>query len=71
MKYKVGDKVRVREDLKEGERYGKYYFVPPMWEYIGQIVTIKKVCSNRYYIAEDIGTWTWTDKMLEPIEKGE
>ena len=33
MKYKVGDKVRVRSDLKENIRYGGQIFVE-IWRYI-------------------------------------
>lgn len=42
MKFKVGDKVRVREDLVIGNCYGKERFVDGMKEYKGQIFTIKK-----------------------------
>ena len=37
MKFSVGDKVRVREDLVEGEYYGHYMFSHNMKEYKGYI----------------------------------
>ena len=42
MKYKVGDKVRVREDLVVDQWYGDDIFVSGMDSYKGQVVTIKK-----------------------------
>lgn len=48
MKFKVGDKVRVREDLVIGNCYGKERFVDGMKEYKGQIFTIKKIYGGVY-----------------------
>lgn len=42
MKYKVGDKVRVRRDLEEYGQYGKYGANRNMAELHGSIVEIKK-----------------------------
>lgn len=42
MKYKVGDKVRVRKDLEEYGHYGKYSANRNMAELHGSIVEIKK-----------------------------
>lgn len=41
MKYKVGDKVRVRNDLVEYRSYGGYVFVPTMSKFKGEQI-IKK-----------------------------
>lgn len=65
MKYKVGDKVRVRSDLKINEDYGLQAFVIEMSQYIGKVVTIQKTYSNKYNIKEDKGKWYWTDEMFE------
>ena len=40
MKYKVGDKVRVRKDLEVGKRYGSDIFVPDMKKYAGKTITL-------------------------------
>ena len=55
MKFKVGDKVRVREDLKVGKRYDDWSFVEQMKEYKGRIVTIAKTndFDYSYDIVED------------------
>ena len=69
MKYKVGDKVKVREDLEAGKTYGGSTFSIQMREYRGQIVTIKIVDNNSYSIEEDKQYWYWTDEMLDDVEE--
>ena len=72
MKYKVGDKVRVRKDLKTGERYysaDKQYddgIVHEMLKMAGKIVTIKGCYKNHCYTIEEFG-WNWTDEMFEDV----
>ena len=66
MKYKVGDKVRIRRDLMIFERYGSQTFVEQMEKYKGMSATISEVFSDTYYIKEDKGeNWNWTDEMFE------
>lgn len=67
MKYKVGDKVRVRRDLQISTYYGAYTFVSGMNDYKGSVVTISKVYSTYYCITEDIRTWMWTDEMFDGL----
>jgi ribosomal protein S17 len=64
MKYKIGDKVRVREDLEIGDYYGAQTFEYPMNKFIGTLVTISEVRKDEYLIEED-GTYGWTDEMFE------
>ena len=71
MKYKVGDKAKVRQDLIANKKYGSWVFGERMEEYKEKIVTIASVRSNYYDIEEDNGTWAWTDEMLEPVEERE
>lgn len=71
MKYKVGNKVRVREDLSTWEEYDNgCLFNSSMTVFLGKTVTICEVREdiNRYKIEEDYGTWNWTDSMFEPLE---
>lgn len=65
MKYKVGDKVRVRNDLIEGKSYGGYLFTEAMTELKGQLVTIEELfkCDGGYFIEET--NYIWTDEMFE------
>lgn len=71
MKYKVGDKVRVRRDLRISTNYGDYMFVSGMDDYKGSVVTISDVFSNVYYIKEDKGKWGWTDELFEGLAEDE
>lgn len=72
MKYKVGDRVRIRKDLMVFERYGKQTFVEQMEKYKGMPATISEVFSDTYYIKEDKGeNWNWTDEMLEGLVEDE
>ena len=66
MKYKVGDKVRVRKNLALGSHYGREKFVEKMKSFIGKAVTISKVCDASYMILED-GGYAWTDEMFEGL----
>ena len=67
MKYKAGDKVRVRKDLVAGKRYGCYPAVSKMVEKSGKIATIRTVHSDFYEIYKDV--YSWTDEMFEPVEE--
>lgn len=76
MKYKVGDKVRIREDLVSGENYGVAIAVNNMTDMGGSVVTIESfVTTGRddkalgYYIEEDPKSYLWTDEMFEPVEE--
>lgn len=64
MKYKVGDKVKVKVNLKGGEQYGRAYFTPDMEVYRGKIVTIDEIYGSSYYIKEDEHTHYWKDEMF-------
>ena len=68
--YKVGDKVKVREDLEAGRVYGNDGCTGEMTKYAGKIVTIKKIRNdefNVYSIKEDKGNWNWTEEMFEEV----
>ena len=67
MKYKVGDRVRVRRDLKNDVSYGSRYTVEKMMDYKGNVVTISEVRQNYYKIEEDEEGWDWTDEMFEGL----
>ena len=69
MRYKVGDKVKVRSDLKENTRYGGQIFVRDMAVHCGKNVEISKVHDDAYCIKESDREWFWTDEMFEPVEE--
>ena len=60
MKYKAGDKVRVRSDLKTSVLYGSLYVVAEMIK--KKIVTIASVHDGCYKVVED--DYEWTDEMF-------
>lgn len=71
MKYQIGDKPYVINDLTEGVWYGDTDAVEEMLEFKGKQVTICDiVCDvdeSFYSIEEDGEMWSWTDEMLEDI----
>ena len=67
MKYKVGDKVRVRRDLVLGKRYGSFFVNDIMRNRRGDIAEIANVFGAMYHITGLGGSYGWTDEMLEPI----
>jgi hypothetical protein len=67
MKYKVGDKVKVRSDLKTSVLYGSLYAIAEMIK--KKIVTITYVYDGCYKVVED--DYAWTDEMLEGLVEDE
>lgn len=67
MKYKVGDKVKVRNDLVVKNYYGTQMFVEEMRRYKGQTFTIAFSSGREYLVKES--SWWWTDEMLEDLYK--
>jgi hypothetical protein len=74
MKHKIGDKVRVRDDLELGERYSMSnhnfsdFVTSEMIMFKGKEVTIldDNFC-GKYRIKEDNGKWRWTDEMFSGL----
>lgn len=69
MKYEVGDKVMVRNDLEDNTRYGEYNFVKEMNRLKNKIVTIDKVVENFCYYTIKEDCFRWTDEMFEPVKE--
>ena len=74
MKYKVGDKVRVRDDLEIGKWYSMNnrtfsdFVNSEMITFKGKEVTIlANNCFGMYRIKEDNGEWHWTDEMFSGL----
>ena len=77
MEFKVGDRVRIREDLNIHEKYTHFSITKSMLGYGGKIATIKSIhiyindFPNYYTIDLDEGEYCWTDGMLELVEKSQ
>ena len=70
MKYKVGDKVRVKDlawyeanKSKDGVNCDGVFFIKDMSKLCSKIVTIKALNKDSYTIVES--EWSWTDNMFE------
>jgi hypothetical protein len=64
VKYKPGDKVTVRKDLKAGQYIDGIYVNDSMARLAGKQITIKDVFTVTYTIKEDNG-FGWKDGMFE------
>lgn len=71
MKYKDGDKVKIKNDLIVGKQYGIARFVSPMKDYLGKETKIEYDISDfdYYKLSVDKGCWLWTDEMLEDADE--
>ena len=66
MKYKVGDKVRVRKDLVVDNYYGGVCCVDYMDGFKGKECVITDMDGISYQM-DNFNFW-WTDEMLEPVD---
>lgn len=68
MKYKVGDKVKVRSDLKCEEYYGGVPFTSEMNRFKGMEFTIARVNNGGDYKVLET-PYSFANEMLEPVEE--
>lgn len=64
-KYKVGDKVKVREDLRVDSMHSGCWFILPMKNFIGKTLTIKTVGPSYYEVTEN--KFFWGEEMFEGL----
>lgn len=75
LKYKVGDKVIVSEDIRDDDslyhmengRGDGMFAIEPMVELRGKVVTIAYADEDGYYIKEDGEEYQWTDEMFSGL----
>lgn len=67
MKFKVGDKVKIKENLS-CKKYGAMYFTSLMRRYRGKEAKITYISPDGDFCHLDIdsGSWGWSEDMLEP-----
>lgn len=65
-RYKIGDKVLPKKNLKPFENYGGLLFISKMIPFLNKPLTIKKINEKSYNVEENI--WVWTEEMIEGLE---
>ena len=65
-KFKVGDKVRLRDDLKVGRDYGEITFLRDMKKLQGKELTIDYISQQGNYILKE-GRFYYSEEMLEKV----
>ena len=68
MKYKIGDKVRVRKDLEPGNFYGRVYYSSDMNKFKAMECVVTNIYDGTYNINNS--EYGFTDEMLEPVDEG-
>ena len=73
---KVGDKVKIKQDLVFGEFYNNCVYHVSMEKYAGKVATITNVFQDseaevNYNLDIDKGKWFWDSEMIEPVEEVE
>lgn len=75
MKYKIGDKVRVRSDLAVNKSYGHLTLYNFMGEFRGKIAEVKGVSSNGDYClklkGKDFASFYFSEEMIEGLAETE
>ena len=66
MKYKIGDKVRVRKDLEPGNFYGRVYYSSDMNKFKAMECVVTNIYDGTYNINNS--EYGWSDEMLEPVD---
>lgn len=68
VKYKIGDVVEIRDDLKKGEKYGYCDVSESMLKFRGTTDTIESIDEDGdFYLAGKDNPFAWNKDMLEPV----
>lgn len=68
MEYKVGDVVRIKNNLQVGEKYGMCRVVQDMLEYRGTLQTIKYIDPDGDLCLDDNTPYVWDKDMVELVK---
>ena len=66
MKYKIGDKVRVKKDLEPGNFYGRVYYSSDMNKFKAMECVVTNIYDGTYNINNS--EYGFSDEMLEPVD---
>ena len=68
MEYKIGDVVRIKDDLQAGKKYGECVALIGMLKFRGKIDTIENIDRDGdFYLSDNDNTYVWNKDMVEPI----
>lgn len=67
MRFKEGQKVRVRKDLVVGRKYGQHYFNGCMEPFKGRVLVVFAISDHSYRLRDASGL-LFSDEMLEPAD---
>ena len=67
MKYKIGDKVKVRKDLEPGNFYGRVYYSSDMNKFKAMECVVTNIYDGTYNINNS--EYGFSDEMLEPVNE--
>ena len=65
-KFKIGDKVKLRDDLEVGRDYGEITFLRDMKDLQGKELTIDRISQQGNYILKE-GRFYYSEEMLEKV----
>ena len=65
-KFKIGDKVKLRDDLEVGRDYGEITFLRDMKDLQGKELTIDRISQQGNYILKE-GRYYYSEEMLEKV----
>ena len=73
---KVGDKVKIKQDLVFGKFYNDCMYTTDMVKYAGKVATITNIFQDSetefsYRLDIDSERWFWDSEMIEPVEEVE
>lgn len=66
---KVGDKVKVREDLEVGQKFNTCDFTKEMKKHRGKLAKIEFICGRFILLDIDNQEFGWTEDMFDKIEE--
>lgn len=67
MEYKIGDVVRIKDNLQAGEKYGECDVTQPMLKFRGAVDTIVDIdIDGDFYLADKNNPYSWHKDMIEP-----
>ena len=68
MEYKIGDVVRIKDDLQAGKKYGGCVALIGMLKFRGKIDTIEDIDRDGdFYLSDNDNAYVWHKDMVEPV----